>query len=599
MCLISLIREAKKVSRDSRTRLLKGFNTGAVKRIPEMQGQRKGASYSSERFAGTLNAPHRAFLWSIGIDPSDIGKPLAGVVVAWSESGPCNFHTLNLVGYAKQGLRDAGCVGLAMPTIVVNDNISMGTEGMRYSLVSREVIADSVEAQIVAHAYDGFVSIGGCDKTQPGLMMAMARINRPSIYMYGGSAEPGFIGDKKFTIEDVHEYVGAYLGGKISEQELLQVEMVAHPTYGACAGLFTANTMAILSEALGLALLGSSSPTATSSRRAIYAYETGKALGTLIENGIKPRDILVYEAFRNAATVLMATGGSTNGILHLLALAYEAGVKFTLDDFDEISRKTPYIVSMRPAGEYVMMDLDRVGGTPLVLGKLLDAGLVDGEVLTVSGKTLGQSLREYRLPNVPHDYIVKDVSKPIKRFGGIKILKGSLAPEGAVVKTAATGVSRFEGVARVFDDEDSAFEAVRRGRVREGEVLVIRYVGPKGAPGMPEMLRVTAALSGAGLGEVVAMVTDGRFSGATRGIMVGHVSPEAAVGGPIALLSDGDKILIDTEAGKLDVLVTSEELEKRRANYRPKPPKATSGLLAKYASLVTSASMGAVTLPRI
>ncbi|MEM4590754.1 MAG: dihydroxy-acid dehydratase [Nitrososphaerota archaeon] len=564
-----------------------------------MQKGGKGATYSSERFAGTLNAPHRAFLWSVGLDPSDIGKPLAGVVVAWSESGPCNFHTLNLIGYVKQGLRETGCVGLAMPTIVVNDNISMGTDGMRYSLVSREVIADSVEAQIVAHAYDGFVGIGGCDKTQPGLMIAMARLNRPSIYMYGGSAEPGFIGDKKVTIEDVHEYVGAHLRGKATEQELLQVEMVAHPTYGACAGLFTANTMALLSEALGLALLGSSSPTATSSRRAIYAYETGKALGRLFENGIKPRDILVYEAFRNAATVLMASGGSTNGILHLLALAYEAGVKFTLDDFDEISRRTPYIMSMRPAGEYVMMDLDRVGGAPLLLKKLLDAGLIDGDVLTVSGKSLGQGLKEYRLPNVPHDHIVRDVHNPIKKTGGIKILRGTLAPEGAVVKTAATGVTRFEGTARVFDDEDPAFEAVRRREVKEGEVLVIRYVGPKGAPGMPEMLRVTAALSGAGLGESVAMVTDGRFSGATRGIMVGHTSPEAAAGGPIAFLRDGDRILIDTEAGRLDVLVPLEELEKRKASIKIKPPKATSGLLAKYASLVTSASMGAVTLPRL
>lgn len=565
----------------------------------EMPMSGKGAVYSFERFGGTINAPHRAFLWSIGLDPSDIGKPLAGVVVAWSESGPCNFHTLNLIGYVKQGLRDAGCVGLAMPTIVVNDNISMGTEGMRYSLVSREVIADSVEAQIVAHAYDGFVGIGGCDKTQPGIMMAMARINRPSIYMYGGSAEPGFIGEKKFTIEDVHEYVGAYISGKISEQELLQVEMVAHPTYGACAGLFTANTMAILSEGLGLALLGSSSPTATSSRRAIFAYETGKALGTLLENGIKPRDILTYEAFRNAATLLMASGGSTNGILHLLALAYEAGVKFTLDDFDEISKKTPYILSMRPAGEFVMADLDRVGGAPLLLKKLLDAGLIDGGVLTVSGKTLAQSLKEYRLPDVPHEHIVRDPSKPIKKTGGIRILRGSLAPEGAVVKTAATGVTRFEGSARVFDDEESAFEAVRGGTVKEGDVLVIRYVGPKGAPGMPEMLRVTAALSGAGLGESVAMVTDGRFSGATRGIMVGHVAPEAASGGPIALVEDGDKILIDTDAGRLELQVSREELERRRRDFKPKPPKATSGLLAKYASLVSSASTGAVTMPRL
>jgi dihydroxy-acid dehydratase len=564
-----------------------------------MQSTRKGTEYSTERFAGILNSPHRSFLWSVGLDPSDIGKPLVGVVTAWSESGPCNFHTLGLAGYAKQGLREAGCAALAMPTIVVNDNISMGTPGMRYSLVSRELIADSVEAQIVAHAYDGFVAIGGCDKTQPGLIMAMARINRPSIYIYGGSAEPGFIGDKKVTIEDVHEYVGAYISGKISEQQLLQVELAAHPTYGACAGLFTANTMALLSEALGVALLGSSSPTATSSRRAIYAYETGKALGNLLENGIKPRDILTYEALRNAITVLMASGGSTNGVLHLLAIAHEAGVKLTLDDFDEISRKTPYILNMRPAGEYVMMDLDRVGGAPLILKKLLKAGLIDGDVLTVSGKTLAQSLNEYPLPSVPHEHIVKDPSRPIKPTGGIRILRGSLAPEGAVVKVAATGVTTFKGPAKVFDDEEDAFRAIRDGAVKEGDVLVIRYVGPKGAPGMPEMLRVTAALAGAGLGEKVAMVTDGRFSGATKGIMVGHVSPEAAVGGPLAAVKDGDMILIDTEKGVLDLLLPEAEIERRVKSLVLKPPKATSGLLAKYASLVASASIGAVTLPRL
>jgi dihydroxy-acid dehydratase len=564
-----------------------------------MESFRKGVVYSSERFAGTLNSPHRAFLWSVGLDPSDVGKPLSGVVVAWSESGPCNFHTLNLVGYVKQGLREAGCAALAMPTIVVNDNISMGTPGMRYSLISRDLIADSVEAQIVAHAYDGFVAIGGCDKTQPGLMMAMARINRPSIYVYGGSAEPGFLGDKKVTIEDVHEYVGAYISGKISEQELRQVELVAHPTYGACAGLFTANTMALLSETLGLALLGSSSPAATSSRRAIYAYETGKALGKLYENGVKPRDILTYEAFRNGITFLMASGGSTNAVLHLLAIAYEAGVRLTLDDFDEICRKTPYIVNMRPAGEYVMTDLDRVGGAPLVLKKLLKARLIDGDVLTVSGKTLAESLEEYPLPNVRHESIVRDPSNPIKPVGGIRILKGSLAPEGAVVKVAATGVTRFEGPARVFDEEEDAFRAVLNGGIKEGDVVVIRYVGPKGAPGMPEMLRVTAALVGAGLGETVAMVTDGRFSGATKGIMVGHVAPEAAAGGPIAYVSDGDRIVIDTEKGALSLLVPQAEIERRMKTTELKPPKAQTGLLAKYASLVASASMGAVTLPRL
>jgi dihydroxy-acid dehydratase len=491
----------------------------------------------------------------------------------------------------------AGVTGLAVPTLVVNDNISMGTEGMRYSLVSRDLIADTIEAQVQAHAFDGLVGIGGCDKTQPGIMMAMVRMNLPSVYVYGGSAEPGYLGDRKLTIEDVYESIGAYLSGKVTEEELAEIERHAHPTAGTCAGLFTANTMASISEALGLALLGSSTPVATSSKRAMYCYLSGKALGQLIENGIKARDIVTYDALYNATVLMMAMGGSTNGILHLLAIAHEAGVSFTLRDIDEISRKVPYIVSMRPAGLYVMADLDAVGGVPLVLKKLLERGYLRGEALTVTGKTLAESLREYRFPNVPHEHIVKDPANPIKPTGGTRILWGNLAPEGAVLKVAATGIERFEGRARPFDDEDSAFEAIKRNEIRPGDVVVIRYVGPKGAPGMPEMLRVTAAIVGAGLGESVAMVTDGRFSGATRGMMVGHVAPEAAVGGPIAVVEEGDRILIDAKEGRIELLIDKTELERRMKEWRPRPPKARSGLLAKYAALVQSASKGAVTSP--
>jgi len=552
---------------------------------------------SRSRYHGIFNASHRAFLRSIGLSDAEIERPLGCVVVSWSEAGPCNYHTLQLVQHVKEGMEAAGVTGLAVPTLVVNDNISMGTEGMRYSLVSRDLIADTIEAQVQAHAFDGLVGIGGCDKTQPGIMMAMVRMNLPSVYVYGGSAEPGYLGDRKLTIEDVYESIGAYLSGKVTEEELAEIERHAHPTVGTCAGLFTANTMASISEALGLALLGSSTPVATSSRRAMYCYLSGKALGQLIENGIKARDIVTYDALYNATVLMMAMGGSTNGILHLLAIAHEAGVSFTLRDIDEISRKVPYIVSMRPAGLYVMADLDAVGGVPLVLKKLLERGYLRGEALTVTGKTLAESLREYRFPNVPHEHIVKDPANPIKPTGGTRILWGNLAPEGAVLKVAATGIERFEGRARPFDDEDSAFEAIKRNEIRSGDVVVIRYVGPKGAPGMPEMLRVTAAIVGAGLGESVAMVTDGRFSGATRGMMVGHVAPEAAVGGPIAVVEEGDRILIDAREGRIELLVDKTELERRMKGWRPRPPKARTGLLAKYAALVQSASKGAVTSP--
>jgi len=552
---------------------------------------------SINRFLGIVNTAHRAFLKSIGLVDSDVGKPFCGVVVAWSEVGPCNFHTLNLINYVKEGVRSSGGVPLSMPTIVVNDCITMGTEGMRYSLVSRELIADTIEAQIVAHAFDGFIGIGGCDKTQPGIMMAMARINIPSIYLYGGTAQPGFLGEKKLTIEDIHEALGGYLKGEVKEDYLYILENIVHPTYGTCAGLFTANTMASLSEALGIALLGSATPPANSSRRAQYAYLTGLALNKLIENGIKSRDILTYEAFLNAISLLMAMGGSTNAILHLLAIAYEARVKLTLEDFDKLSKKIPLIVNMVPFGNYVMAELDRFGGVPIVLKKLLDAGLLNGDVPTVSGKTLKESLNEYKFLDVDHSQIVRSPDNPFKPTGGIIILKGSLAPDGAVLKVAATEVRKFEGPAIIFDSEEEAFEAVKSGKIQPGHVVVIRYEGPRGSPGMPEMLRVTAAIVGAGLGKQIALVTDGRFSGATKGLMVGHVAPEAASGGPISIVENGDMICIDVEKGRLDVDLTKEEIAERIKRVKIKPPKYTHGLLAKYASMVQSSAIGAITKP--
>lgn len=551
---------------------------------------------SPQRYHGIYNAPHRAFLRSIGLTDEEIGKPLIAIATAWSEAGPCNFHTLALARVAKEGVKEGGMSPLAFPTMVVNDNIGMGSEGMRYSLVSRELIADMVEAQFNAHAFDGLVGIGGCDKTIPGILMAMARLNVPSIYVYGGSAEPGYYMGKRLTIEDVHEAIGSYIAKKITEYDLYEIEKRAHPTVGTCAGLFTANTMASISEALGIALPGSASPTATSSRRVMYVRETGKAITRLVESGIKSRDILTYEAFENAIATLMAMGGSTNAVLHLLAIAYEAGVKLTLDDFNRISRRTPYIVNMKPGGDYVMADLDEVGGVPVILKKLLDAGLLNGDVLTVTGKTMKQNLQEYKYPNVSHSYIVRDVKEPFKPRGGIVILKGSLAPEGAVIKVAATNVVKFEGKAKVYNSEDDAFKGIQNGEVKEGEVVVIRYEGPKGAPGMPEMLRVTAAIVGAGLNNV-AMVTDGRFSGATRGPMVGHVAPEAMVGGPIAVVEDGDTIIIDVENERLDIKLPEEEIKNRLRKWSPPQPRYKSGLLAKYASLVSQASMGAVTRP--
>lgn len=552
--------------------------------------------YRSQKvYGGFEKAPNRAFLKAMGLTDDDINsKPIVGIATAWNEAGPCNIHTLGLANVVREGVREAGGTPRVFTTPVVIDGIAMGSEGMKYSLVSREVVADTVELTVNAHGYDGFVAVGGCDKTQPGLMMAMARLNIPSIIMYGGTTLPGYYKGKNIAIGDVYEAVGSYSSGKISAEDLRIMEDNAIPGPGTCGGLYTANTMALMTEALGLSLPGSASPPAVDSARVRYAKETGKALLNLMELDLKPRDILSFEAFENAIAVLMASGGSTNAVLHLLAIAYEAGVNLTLDDFDRISKKVPEIVNMKPGGEYVMADLDKVGGAPLIMRKLLDAGLIHGDIVTVTGKTVKQNLDEFKLPNIKYDSIVKEIANPYNPTGGIRILKGNLATEGAVIKVSASKVKYHKGSARVFNSEEEAFGAVIKEKIEEGDVVVIRYEGPKGGPGMREMLAVTSAIVGQGLGEKVALITDGRFSGATRGIMVGHVAPEAIVGGTIALLKDGDTIVIDANNGRLDVELSEEEIKSRARDWAPPEPKYKSGLLAKYAKLVSSSSKGAV-----
>ncbi len=547
-------------------------------------------------YGGYEKAPNRAFLRAMGLNDDDISRPLIGIAAAWNEAGPCNIHVLGLANVTKEGVREAGGTPRIFTTPVVIDGIAMGSEGMKYSLVSREVIADTVELTVNAHGYDGFVALGGCDKTGPGLMMAMARLNIPSIYMYGGTTLPGNYKGKQIAIGDVYEAVGTYSAGKITAEDLRLMELNAIPGPGTCGGLYTANTMAAMSEALGVALPGSASPPAVDAERVMFAKETGRALLHLMEIGLKPRDILTFEAFENAITVLMASGGSTNAVLHLLAIAHEAGVNLTLDDFDRISKKVPEIVNMKPGGEYVMADLHKVGGVPLILKKLLDAGLLHGDTMTVTGKTMEQNLKEYKIPEVPHSHIVRDINNPYSPTGGIRILKGNLATEGAVIKASASKVKYHRGPARVFNSEEEAFKAVLDGKIKEKEVVIIRYEGPKGGPGMREMLAVTSAIVGQGLGESVALVTDGRFSGATRGIMVGHVAPEAAAGGAIAVIEDGDIITIDIDNGKLEVDLTDKEIKERLANWKPPEPKYKTGLLAQYAKLVSSSSKGAVLL---
>ena len=547
--------------------------------------------------SGTARAPHRAMYKAMGLTDSDLDKPFVGVCHTGNEATPCNIHLPQLALKAKQGVIDGGATPREFSTIAVSDGIAMGHEGMKSSLVSREVIADSIELMVRAHQYDALVGIAGCDKSLPGTMMAMARLNLPSIFVYGGTIMPGILNGKELTVVDVYEAVGAYDAGKLSLEGLKEIENAACPNAGSCGGMFTANTMASISEAIGLALPGSASPPAEDDRRDKIVYETGKACVSLLEQNIKPNQILTFEAFENAITMLNAVGGSTNGILHLLALSSEVGIKLTYDDFERVRKKTPHLADMKPGGSYVMNSLDKIGGIPFVLKKLTDKGLIHGNCMTVTGKTIKENLASMNIPE-PAQQIVRPVDNPIHTVGTAVILKGSLAPDGAVIKTAGVEMTKFTGKAQVFDREEYAFDAVAKGEIDEGHVIVIRYEGPKGGPGMREMLATTAALVGQGLGKKVAMVTDGRFSGGTRGFMVGHVAPEAYVGGPIALVKNGDEITIDTETNILDLHVSPEELEKRRKEWSAPKPNYLSGALAKYASLVGSAAQGAITTPK-
>ena len=546
---------------------------------------------------GTARAPHRAMYKAMGLTDDDLSKQFIGVCHTGNEATPCNIHLPALAQNAKQGVHDGNATPREFSTIAVSDGIAMGHEGMKSSLISREVIADSIELMVRAHQYDALVGIAGCDKSLPGTMMAMARLNLPSVFVYGGTIMPGILDGKELTVVDVYEAVGSYDAGKISLDELKNIENVACPNAGSCGGMFTANTMASISEAIGLALPGSASPPAEDDRREKIVYDTGFACAKLLELGIKPREILTFEAFENAITMLNAVGGSTNGILHLLALSNEAGIKLTYDDFERIRKKTPHIADMKPGGSYVMNSLDKIGGIPFVLKKLFEKNLINPNVITVTGKTIKENIEQFSIPNIPDQQIVKSADAPLHDVGTALILKGTLAPDGAVIKTAGVDMTEFTGTAKVFDREELAFDAVSKGEIDEGSVVVIRYEGPKGGPGMREMLATTAALVGQGLGKKVAMVTDGRFSGGTRGFMVGHVAPEAFVGGPIALIKDGDEISINTNDNSIHLHVSENELKQRKEQWVRPDPNYTSGALAKYASLVGSAAQGAITKP--
>ena len=538
-------------------------------------------------------APARAMLMAMGMTIEDMDKPFVAIANLASDITPCNVHLDRFAQAAKDGVRQAGGVPFEFGTITISDGISMGTEGMKASLVSREVIADSIELVTFGERMDGLITIAGCDKNMPGCMMAIARLNVPAIFMYGGSIMPGQYNGKDVTIQDVFEAVGAYATGDMTLEELTNLQCVACPGEGSCAGLFTANTMSSAIEAMGMSLPGDASLPAIDPRKLGEARDVGRTLIRLLEDDLRPRDILTKQAFENAITVAVSMGGSTNVVLHLMAIAREAQVELTLEDFDRISRNTPYIADMKPAGQYVMADLSRYGGIALVMKRLLAAGLLHGGAMTVTGKTLEENLRGMEV--VDDQPVVSTVENPRSPTGGLAILRGNLAPEGAVIKVAGHQERLYQGPARVFDQEQAAFQAIQRREIKSGDIVVIRYEGPKGGPGMREMLAVTGALVGQGLGDDVALLTDGRFSGATHGPMVGHVAPEAAVGGPIALLKEGDIITLDIPGRQLNVKLTEEEFTARRAVWQPLPPNYTTGALAKYAKLVSSAAEGAVT----
>ena len=555
----------------------------------------KSRLLSRHTTVGPERAPHRSFLYAMGLTEKEIAQPFVGVATCWNEAAPCNIALSRQAQAVKLGVKAAGGTPREFTTITVTDGIAMGHQGMKSSLVSREVIADSIELTMRGHCYDALVGLAGCDKSLPGMMMAMVRLNVPSVFLYGGTILPGRFRGKDVTVQDVYEAVGGYQAGQISADELHALECVACPSAGSCGGQFTANTMACVSEALGLALPGSAGTPAPYESRDAFAEASGKAVMNLLARDLRPRDIVTRKALENAATVVAASGGSTNAALHLPAIAHEAGIDFDLHAVAEIFKRTPYIADLKPGGRYLAKDLFEIGGVSVLLKALLDGGYLHGDCITVTGKMIAENLADVAFPT--DQDIVRPISDPITTTGGVAGLRGTLAPEGAIVKVAGMTNLQFRGPARCFDSEEAAFDAVQKREYRPGEVIVIRYEGPKGGPGMREMLATTAAVYGQGMGDKVALVTDGRFSGATRGFCIGHVDPEAAVGGPIALLKDGDIIAIDAEAGTLDVELSAEELEVRRKAWRPHRHDFQSGALWKFAQTVGPASKGAVTHP--
>jgi dihydroxy-acid dehydratase len=546
---------------------------------------------------GRDRAGARAMLKGIGFTDDELARPIIGVANTWIETMPCNFHLRRLAAKVKEGIRAAGGTPMEFNTIAISDGVTMGTEGMKASLVSREVIADSIELVGRGHMFDAIVALVGCDKTIPGGAMALVRLNVPGFALYGGSIAPGHFKGKDVTVGDVYEAIGANAAGKMSDADLRELENVACPGAGACGGQFTANTMAMAMEFLGLSPMGTASVPATDPRKDEVARNCGQLVMDLLQRGVTPRDILTRQAFENAIAAVAASGGSTNAVLHLLALAREAEVPLTIEDFDTISKRTPLLADLKPGGRYVAVDLDRAGGVPLLAQRLVSAGLVDGKQMTPSGRTIGEEAST--AIETPGQDVVRPLSDPIKPNGGLVILKGNLAPDGSVIKIAGHERLYHRGPARVFNREEDAMSAATHGEIKPGDVVIIRYEGPRGGPGMREMLGVTGALVGAGLGETVALATDGRFSGATRGLMVGHVAPEAASGGPIAAIQDGDTITIDIQARRLDVELSDAEIAARLANWAEPTPHYTRGVFAKYAALVASASEGAITRPNV
>jgi dihydroxy-acid dehydratase len=544
---------------------------------------------------GPDRAPHRSYYYAMGLTEDEIDQPFVGVATCWNEAAPCNIALSRQAQSVKKGVNEAGGTPREFTTITVTDGIAMGHQGMKSSLVSRDLIADSVELTMRGHCYDALVGLAGCDKSLPGMMMAMVRLNVPSVFMYGGSILPGRFKDRDVTVVDVFEAVGQHSAGKMSAEELHELECVACPSAGACGGQFTANTMAMVSEAIGLALPGSAGAPAPYEDRDRWAVESGRAVMALLDSRLRPRDIVTRKALENAAVVVGATGGSTNAGLHLPAIAHEAGITFTMDDVVEIMRRTPYIADLKPGGKYVALDVHRVGGIPVVLKALLDGGLLHGDCITVTGRTIAENLKDVVFPT--DQDVIYPVSKAISHTGGVVGLRGNLAPDGAIVKIAGMHNLHFEGTALCFDCEEDAFGAVQARAYKPGDVIVIRYEGPKGGPGMREMLSTTSAIYGQGMGGQVALITDGRFSGATRGFCIGHVGPEAAVGGPIALLRNGDRIVIDATKGTVDAVLSDAEWAARKAAWKPRRTDYNSGAIWKYAQLVGPAHLGAVTNP--